>query len=90
MGYIAHIPLNEGRFLEAILKAERDVASPPRPVNRAREVRTHAKDSEATPEVMRGAGPKIVTVERREAPSRLRGTAHASQTWRRAITRATG
>src|SRR5262245_29008897 len=36
------------------------------------------------------SGPKTVTVERREAPFRLRGTAHASQTWRRAITRATG
>lgn len=34
-----------------------------------------------------GSGPwaDIATVERREAASRLRGTAHASQAWRRAL-----
>ena len=38
-----------------------------------------------------GSGPwaDSATVERREAASRLRGTAHASQAWRRALTSAT-
>jgi hypothetical protein len=44
------IPLIEGRFREAILKAEREVASRPRLVNRAREVRTALTKPEAAPE----------------------------------------
>jgi hypothetical protein len=62
-----NIPLIEGRLLETILKAEREVASRPRLVNRAREVRdpwptgSHTREArvaraskqEATPETMR-------------------------------------
>src|SRR5262245_44894223 len=43
-------PAHEGRFLEAILKAEREVASRPRSVSRAREVRDRASEPEAAPE----------------------------------------
>jgi hypothetical protein len=78
-----------GAFKKRFLKVEWEVASRPRSVSRAREVRDRAGEAGATPQT-RAERAQTVTVERREAPSRLRGTAHASQTWRRVITRATG
>src|SRR5262245_41865362 len=104
LNYTPHVPLIEGRFLEAFPEggagcgvlgrlvkplpggsgplADRTQA-PGAGVARLRQRRQLRSRSV-------GTGPKTVTVERREASSRLRGTAHASQTWCRAVTGATG
>jgi hypothetical protein len=95
--HIRHlISLDEGTSPETILMAERGVAStaarnrgyetPGAAAGRNRptawSLRTASGRSAGD-----GSGPWAdnATVERREAASRLRGTAHASQAWRRAL-----
>ena len=102
--YIPKIPLIEGRFLEAFPEGGAGGGVPGRLVkplpggSGPLADRTQAPGARVARLRQRrqlrsrsaGTGPKTVTVERREASSRLRGTAHASQTWCRVVTGATG
>jgi hypothetical protein len=88
-------PAHEGRFLEAILKAERDVASTAagnrgheKPGNRSLADVPGGRGAFAPdPATGTEAGPGPTTPRRSAVrrASRLRGRAHASQAWRRAL-----
>src|SRR5262245_34382974 len=92
-------PAREGRFLEAILKAERGVASTAagnrgyeKPGNRSRADVPGGRGAFAPdPATGTEAGPGPTTPRRSAVrrASRLRGRAHASQAWRRALLRDT-
>src|SRR4029453_9038099 len=89
-------PAHEGRFREAILKAERDVASSrlvtatagllTRPGTSARGRVAFAPDPAAMPGMEGRETGRHATVERREVGLPVApGGAHASQAWRRAL-----
>src|SRR5262245_10101903 len=91
-------PAHEGRFLEAILKAERDVASTAagnrgheKPGTAARQNAWWRGAFAPDPATGTEAGPGPTTPRRSAVrrASRLRGRAHASQAWRRALLRDT-